>query len=425
MIDVIVILTLIIINGFFALSEIALVSSKRMRLEERQRQGSKGAGIALKLQENSENFLSAIQVGITLIGIVTGVYSGTNIAEDISPFFGAIGFSDDYAYSASLAVTIAVITYISIVIGELVPKTVALSNPEKTACIIAPFVRVFLILFSPVVKLLSFSTNIINSIMGITPPSDHITESELRHIIKTASHTGVIEKEQNFIHEKVFSFSDKKAKHLITHRTDVEWIDLASDKDEIDKAITAFKHTRVICCDGELDKFKGILDTVDYFRLKNESKDVSIINLMQKPVIIPENADAQQILSHIRKNRSHMVVVVNEFGGFEGIITVHDILENLLGHLPDSADVDEPHYKKTSAYTYTVNGDAPIETISEIIPGFSIDFENINYSTVAGFVIDKMGKIPEAGETITLPGYAIKVTKVDGTRLEQISITTG
>ena len=201
MVEIFVLILLIIINGFFALSEIALVSGKKARLEHEMLRGSKGAAIALKLLDNSENFLSAIQVGITLIGIVTGVYGGMNIADDVAPFFEQFEPLKTYAGEIALVSTVFFITYLSIVIGELVPKTIALSNPEKIAIRVAPVVYYFSKVFYPFVRLLSGSTSIINRLLGIKKINNQITEAELRQIIKTASNEGVIDKEQNTLHE--------------------------------------------------------------------------------------------------------------------------------------------------------------------------------------------------------------------------------
>jgi len=223
--EIFIIILLILLNGFFALSEIALVSSKKSRLEQSHK--SKGAGMALKLLDDSENFLSAIQVGITLIGIVTGMYGGINLAGELAPYFEKISYTQAYSHEISLSLIVFIITYVSIVIGELVPKTIALSNPEKIAVNVAPTIYFFSKLFYPFVRLLSGSTTFINKILGIRKQNEQMTESELRHMIKVAYNEGVIEKEQNVIHEKVFFFSDKRAKHLMTHRTSIEWIDIS------------------------------------------------------------------------------------------------------------------------------------------------------------------------------------------------------
>jgi putative hemolysin len=224
--EILVLIFLILVNGFFALSEIALVSSKRSRLEQRMIEGSKGAKTALKLLEDSENFLSAIQVGITLIGIITGVYGGMSIADDVTPFFQNFEITQNYANQIALTLTVVIITFFSIVIGELVPKTIALNNPDKIAIRVAPLIYYFSSVFYPFVSLLSISTNFVIKLIGTQKLNEQITEAELRQMLKIASSEGVIEKEQNRIHEKVFYFADKKAKHIMTHRTDVEWINV-------------------------------------------------------------------------------------------------------------------------------------------------------------------------------------------------------
>ncbi|MBK7709850.1 MAG: HlyC/CorC family transporter [Bacteroidales bacterium] len=262
--ELLVVGILILLNGFFALSEIALISSKKSRLEQMKIDRKRGAKTALKLLEKSENFLSAVQVGITLIGIVTGVYGGLNIAEDIAPLFQKIDFLESSANEIALGVTIVIITYFSIVLGELVPKTIALSNPEKIAVKIAPVILYFSKLFYPFVKLLSLSTNLFNNLIGIEKKTERLTEAELRQMIKIASHQGVIEKEQNLIHEKVFYFADKKAKHIMTHRVDVEWVDLKGTEEDVRSVVLGSRHSKIICCNDGLDNFVGILSVKDY-----------------------------------------------------------------------------------------------------------------------------------------------------------------
>ncbi|HOI88193.1 MAG TPA: CNNM domain-containing protein [Lentimicrobium sp.] len=217
--EVIVILLLVLLNGFFALSEIALVSSRTSRLEESEKLGRKGAGTALDLLKDPDKFLSSIQVGITLIGILTGMYGGMNIADDLTPLFAGIVWVKPYAYEIALTLTVILITYVSILFGELVPKTMALSNPEKVAIKISPWIHVFSLLFYPFVRLLSGSTGLVNKLLGIGRQEAGITGPELRTMLRDASKVGVIEKEQKTFHENLFYFSDKRARHIMTHRT--------------------------------------------------------------------------------------------------------------------------------------------------------------------------------------------------------------
>ena len=422
MIEIVVLIILILINGFFALSEIALVSSKKTRLEQQRLKGSKGAMTALKLLDNSEGFLSAIQVGITLIGIVTGVYGGMNIADDITPYFEKIEPIKEFAGEIALTITVIIITYLSIVIGELVPKTIAMSNPDKIAIRVAPIVYYFSKVFYPFVRLLSISTNFINKILGVKKPNDRITESELRQMIKTASIEGVIENDQNILHEKVFYFADKKAKHIMTHRTEVEWIDLEMTNEQIYEELQKCQHSKIICSEENLDELKGILNVKDFFKSVSFNSEFTITDFLMEPVIVPESADAQKVLKMLRRNKTHICCVVNEFGGFEGIITLHDIIENIVGHITDDDD-NEPDVFIRDDNSILVSGDAPIETLGEIIPNFTIDFETIDYSTVAGFVLSHINKIPSTGYKFEYLDWQFEVVDMDKQKIDKILIS--
>ncbi len=421
--EILILSILVLLNGFFALSEIALVSSKRSRLEQKRGEGSKGAKTALKLLDDSENFLSAVQVGITLIGIVTGMYGGINIADDITPFFEKYEFSNVYASEISLFLTVLVITYVSIVIGELVPKTIALSNPEKIAVKVAPFIHYFSAAFYPFVKLLSFSTNLINKLLGIKKHTEQLTEAELRQMIKIASTEGVIEKEQNIIHEKVFYFADKRAKHIMTHRTDVEWIDITLPDKILREKLFALQHSKVVCCDGNLDNFVGVLNLKDYYKSVSCKNELNIREKLIDPVIVPESTDAQKVLAMLRQKKTHICCVVNEYGGFEGLITLHDIIENIVGQIPEEGEIFEPDMFVREDKSVLVSGDAPIETLLEVIEDFSVDFEKIDYSTVAGFVFNLINKIPEIGDKFEYMDYRIEIMDVDNNKIDKILVT--
>jgi putative hemolysin len=421
--EILVLSILILVNGFFALSEIALVSSKRSRLEQKRIEGSKGAKVALKLLDNSEGFLSAIQVGITLIGIITGVYGGINIADDVTPFFQNFGITQNYASQIALTVTVVIITYFSIVIGELVPKTIALNNPDIIAIRVAPIVYFFSSVFYPFVRLLSVSTSFVNNLIGIKKQAEQLTEAELRQMIKMASSEGVIEKEQNIIHEKVFYFADKKAKHIMTHRTDVEWIDIDKTIEEIKKELLGTQHSKLVCCNGSLDNFMGIIYLRDFYKQISATNNFNVNDVIFEPLIVPENIDAQKVLALFRQKKIHICCVVNEYGGFEGLITLHDIVENIVGQIPDEGETYEPDVFIRDDNSVLVSGDAPIETLNEIIADFIVDFDNINYATVAGFVFNQIGKIPQIGDKFEYMNYKIEIVDIDGIKIDKILIT--
>jgi len=414
---------LIILNGFFVLSETALISSKKARLEQYKVKGSVGARTALKLLENSEVFLSATQVGITFISIITGVYSGVNIAENITPFFSQFDFTREFAHEISISLTVLVITYITIVISELVPKTIAISRPERIAIRVAPAVYYFSKTFYPFVRLLSVSTNLINKLIGLKPAEGQVTEEELRHMLRFASNEGVIEEEQNRMHEKVFYFSDKKAKHIMTHRKDVEWIDLEQSQEDFHAEILGLKHSKVIVGRGSIDEFTGILKVKEYLINYYSPTPKKLESLLNDPLVIPENADAQKVLDLAREKQNYMAVVVDEYGSFEGIITLHDILENIIGSVPEEGEKPEPDVFVRDDKSVLVSGDAPIETLVDLIEDFYIDFEEIDYSTVAGYVFNQINKIPELGDKVILTDYTIEVVDIDNNKIDKVLIT--
>jgi putative hemolysin len=421
--EVIVLGLLIILNGFFVLSETSLISSKKARLEQYKVKGSAGARTALKLLENSEVFLSATQVGITFIGIITGVYGGLNIADNITPFFSQFDLTREYAHEVAITLTVLVITYITIVISELVPKTMAISQPEKIAIKVAPAVYYFSKAFYPFVRLLAVSTNLINKLIGLKPAEGQVTEEELRYILRFASNEGVIEEEQNRMHEKVFYFSDKKAKHIMTHRKDVEWIDIEQPKEDFHTEILNLKHSKVIVGRGSIDEFTGILKVKEYLINYYSSSPEKIEALLSDPIVIPENADAQKVLDLFRKRQNYTAVVVDEYGSFEGIITLHDIIENIIGSVPEEGEKPEPDVFVRDDQTVLVSGDAPIETLADLIEDFYIDFEEIDYSTVAGYVFNQINKIPELGDKVIVSDSIIEVVDIDGNKIDKVLIT--
>ncbi len=413
---------LILLNGFFSLSEIALVSCKQSRLEQAKIAGSKGAKIALRLLSDSESFLSATQVGITLIGIVTGVFGGVSIAEDLIPFIKGFSLTAPYASEIALSSTIILITYVSIVIGELVPKTIAMSNPESVAIKVAPAIYYFSSFFYPFVRILSLSTNFVNKLIGVKERSDRVTEEELRHMIKIASNEGVIEKGQNLIHEKVFYFSEKRAKHLMTHRIDVELLDIALSTDAIHHAVLQLKHSKVVVFRKNPDDFIGVLSVKDY--LLNQSLDVPqpIENLLREPIIVPDTLDAEKVITLFRQKHVYFAVVVDEYGSLEGIITLHDIMESIIGSMPEEWEEPEPDVFIREDKSVLVSGDAPLETLTEIIEDFTIDFEEIAYSTVAGFVFNRINKIPQLGDKFTFRDYTIEIVDIDRNKIDKVLI---
>lgn len=420
--EYVILALLILLNGFFALSEIAIVSSKKSKLEQLQKGGKKGATHALYLQSNSENFLSAIQVGITLISMITGLVGGNNLAKKISPLLEQIAFIHPIAGQLAMIISVLLVTYFSIVFGELVPKTAALGNSEKCACLVAPIISFLSKAMYPFVRLLAVSTNLVNKVLRIKKADDRLTESELRQMLRTASSEGIIEEEQNLFHENIFNFSDKKAQHLMTYRSELEWIDINSPHDVIKEELLAFQHSKIICCEDDLDNYLGVLHLKDFFKslyLKADIKDLQ--ELLDPPITVPEKASAQYVLEQLKMDESSICFVVNEFGGLEGIITLYDVMENIVGQIPEDGE-EEPDVFVRDDNSYLVNGDAPVETLAGIIDGFIVDFDQINYYTVAGFVLNIINEIPTVGYKFKYKDYDIEIMDMDGRRIDKILI---
>lgn len=411
------------LNAFFSLSEIALVSSKKVKLQHLKENNSKGAHIAIKLLEDSEGFLSSIQVGITLIGIINGFYGGEKLAKYITPLFELINLTPQTSYILASIIGIALITFFSIVWGELTPKTLALSNPEKFAVSVAPIVYLISKLFYPIIKLLSFATRTTNKIIGVKENTERITEDELIAMIKTATREGVIEEEQNKIHENLFHFADKRGKHVMTHRSEVEWIDINWNYSKIVSAIQNCQNSKILVCEGNQNNFIGVLGVQKFLQQSTCEAETDLRTLMYEPIVFSEFAEATEILEEMRRHQCYFGVVVDEFGSLEGIITLHDLIENIVGKMPDSTEVTDPDIVIRTDNSALVNGDAPIESLREVIDGFEIDFEQIDYATVAGFVLDHLEQLPKVGEKFVWLDYTIEIVDMDHNRIDKILIS--
>lgn len=423
MLEIVIIFILILLNAFFALSEIAVVSAKRTKLEAERKSGNKGAEIALKLQADPDNFLSAVQVGITLIGIVNGAYGGATISRLIEPFFLQFPATYPYASSISVVVVVVLITYLSIVVGELVPKTIALNNPEKIAIAVSRPIQTISILFFPFVKLLSHSTGLINRLIGLKPKEEIISEMELRAMLKSASNEGVIEQEENSIHEQVFYFSDKKAKHLMTHRTDVEWIDISKPREEVIDDLMKAEHTRILACNAKIDDFLGTIALKDFWLHHYRDQNFEIASLIQETLVFPSTMRAQKVLENFRNKHRSIAVVVDEYGSLDGVVTLHDIMETLVGTLSDETENEEPDIFMRNDNSALVNGEAPLETLTQFIEDFIIDFESIDYATVAGFVLANINKIPQLGDKFSFKNTEFEIVDMDGNKIDKLMIT--
>ncbi|MCC9168159.1 hemolysin family protein [Pontibacter harenae] len=419
--EILIILILTLLNGFFALSEIALVSVKRNRIEQKALEGSSSAKIVLKLLEDPENFLSAVQVGITLIGIVAGAYGGAAFSDDLTPVIARVDAFAPYAPQISIVVVIGLITYFTIVIGELIPKTIALNNPNQIALIAAPIVRVFTVITYPLVKLLSGSTNLIIRLLGIKPNTEgaSVTEEELRHMIRVAGKEGVLEQEEQRIHDNIFYLYEQRNRNLMTYRTEVEWLDLNWPPEQLHQAILSSAHTKFPVCKGDIDNVVGILSVKDYFEnLDFEGKELP--ELLAAPIFLSEHMLAVKTLKLFQKQRQYLAFVVNEFGTVEGIITLHDIVEAIVGDLPDQDEPLEPDIYLRDDGSYLISGSVPVHHLNQELDQVLIPDMPEHYTTLAGFILYQLSDIPNIGKKLPIENYELEVVDMDGSRIDKV-----
>lgn len=420
--EIIVLIILTLFNGLFSLSEIAILSVKRHRMEQMAIKGSKNAQMVLNLLKHPESFLSSVQVGITLIGIISGAYGGATLADDLIPYIEKIDLLVPYSAGISFAIIVALITYFSIIFGELLPKTIALNHSEQIALLMAPFVRFFSNLSYPVVKILSLSTRLILKIFRIkTKVRDDLTEEEIKYLLKTAGKQGVLEKEETQMHQNIFFFSDQKAKNLQTNSNDIEWIDIHEELEDIEKKIKESPYSKFPVCDGDLDKIKGMITAEDFFERRNQ-KRFSIKRIMHEPIFIPENMNAFDILKLFKKRKQYIGIVVDEFGGVEGIITLHDLTEAIVGELPEIDDEIDPDIVVRDDYSFFVDAGIQIHHFNKALGAKIISEKSQDYITLAGFIIHHLKRVPKEGEKFVYNGFKFEIVDLDRRRIDKVLV---
>ncbi len=403
--------------------EIALVSSKKAKIESILKSGDKRASITLKLLSEPEKFLSAIQVAITLIGVFAGAYGGITIAEKLTPFVEQFASIGEFAYEISLGIVVSIITFLSIIIGELVPKTFALTNPEKIAIAISPLIRIFSQVTHPIVVFLTFTTRVFLRILFVKPGKEQdISEEELKLLIKLANKQGVIDpKESEFIHN-IFRFADRKAHSIMTHRNDVIWLDIEDNLQEITTTVLSNNFSKFPVYRESLENIVGVLNSKD-FLANYKLDDFKLTDILHQPVFIPENLTAIKILELFRNERSYYGIVVNEYGSTEGILTLHDLTENIFGYLPDMEEQDPPSVVLREDGSYLVDGSMLIDELQEFMQIKEFQSKDRTYNTLAGYVLFKLRKIPSVGNHFTQGIYRFEIMDMDRSKIDKILIS--
>lgn len=418
MTEVLIIFFLILMNAFIVLCETSLISSKRSRLESASAKGDKNAAVALSLKDNPDLFLSTTQIFITLIAILTGVYSGERFSVQLAPVLEKIGVSPSYSTSVALVIIVILVTFFSILFGELIPKRISIMNPETIAKMVARPIKFLSTISYPLVWLLSNINSGIFRVLNIKPSSENqVTEEEIKAMIYEGSELGAIEEEEKDIIERVFHLGDRNITSLMTHRTDIVWIEINESKESYRSKIEEFYHSVYPVCRGNIDNIEGVIHVKDLY-LYNEK---SLAELMRKPLFVPENNSAYQVLEKIKNTRIHHAFIVDEYGSLQGMITARDILRAIVGEMPEDEDDDYEIIERKDG-NFLIDGQIQFYDFLTYFDKTSwIEGEN-EFDTLAGFILHELERIPTEGDTFEWRGFTFEIVDMDGQRIDKVIV---
>lgn len=420
MVEVLVIIGLIILNGIFSMSEMALVASKKFKLEKARKKGSNGALVALKLAENPTYFLSTIQIGITLIGILLGIFSGDNLTKNLTNFIAQYTILAPYALEIAIGLIVIIITFLSIVLGELFPKRLGMAYPEKIAILIAKPIKILSIITRPFVSLLAITNDLILALLQIKNRDNQaVTEEEIKSIIRDSADSGEIQNIEQDIVQRVFELGDRKVNTLFTHRSAIIFFNSNESVETIKMKIKLEKHAAYpVCKSGNIDNVIGIV-TIKNLITELSEFNFKLINHIQKAIFINENMSAYNVLELFKKERMHYGIVVDEFGMTLGIVTMDDLVDALFG---DVTELGQVEYKITKRDDVSWFIDAQL-AVAEFAKYFDLEIiHHDKFTTVAGFFIHKFGGLPEIGDKIIVDNFSLEVLDKDGQRIDKLLI---
>ena len=415
--EIFIILLLILLNGLFAMSEIALISARKSNLTAQAKQGNKRARQALKLAEDPNKFLSTVQIGITLIGILTGIYSGAAIADDLREVF--VRWGVPYAAPVAQTLIVIVVTYLTIVFGELIPKRIGMTAAEPVAKLVAGPMKVLSVVASPFVWLLSKSIEGISRLFGLRDTDSPVTEAEIKSIVQEGAEDGAVQAVEQKIVGRVFSLGDRSVASIMTHRSDLAWIDAAASAAQIRETVARAPHNRYPVGEGSLDKLLGVVCLKDLFlHLGDEGFDLR--RLVAPAKFFHEGFEVYNALEQLRTEQLGYGIICDEFGVTRGIITLRDIFEALVGELPDPRE--EPDIVRREDGSCLVDGQCPFYDFLDWF-GLENALPCNAYNTVSGLILDQLKHIPTTGERLQWGGFGFEIVDMDGARIDKILIT--
>lgn len=424
-IDVLVILLLILLNGLLALAEIAIVSARKPRLQSRMEAGDKGAEAALELTEDPADFLSAVQIGITLVGVLAGAFGGATLADNIAAALEQIPWLAPYSQALAVGLVVLTITYLSLILGELAPKRLALNNPEEAAVAVAIPMRTLARLTAPLVRFLSFSSTLVLRLLGIKPSSEPpVTEEEIRVMVEQGTAAGIFAEAESEMVAAVFRFGDRRVDTLMTPRTDIVWIDLEDDPGEIESKLTGSAHSRLPVGRGSLDNVLGIVEAKTLLARCLAGEPLDLEAVICEPLYVPESIPALKVLERFRIARQHVALVLDEFGGFQGLVTSFDLLESIVGEMPEPGELEGPEIFQRPDGSWLLDGMLPVDEFKELmrksdLPGD----EHGAFQTLGGFVMTYLGRIPKTGDRFEWEDLAFEIVDMDGMRVDRVIVS--
>jgi putative hemolysin len=419
---VVIILILILLNGVFSMSESAMEYARKARLEYLANKGDEKAKAALKLANSPDRFLSTVQVGITLISILIGIYAGATLRMDLIEIVARVEYLAPYSHGIATAIIVIVITYFTIVLGELVPKRLGMARPEAIAKQVAAPMMWLSRLTSPFIWLLTISTNLFVSVFKIQTDNNNVTEEDIKSMINEGTSSGAIEETEQEIIERVFHLGDRNITSLMTHRTDIVWLDMTDQKEVLRDKIFESVHSVYPVCDSQIDKILGIVSIKDLY-LAAASNNYTLEPIIKKPLFIPENNSAYQVLEKFKETQSHAAFIVDEYGTFLGMITLNDILEAIVGDMPETGQDDDWEVVQREDGSYLVDGQIPFyDFLSRFDKEeWMAEFEQ-EFDTMAGFILHHQEHIPKIGEKFEWRGFTFEIVDMDAHRIDKVLV---
>ncbi len=424
-IQVSVILLLILVNGFFAFSELALVSTRKERLTANYSPEDKSVKTLLRLLENPNEFLSTIQIGISLISVLSGAFGGLTLVAQVAPIFVRMGLSASLSNQLAFFLIVGLITYFSIVLGELIPKRAAMSDPERFAMLVARPIAFLSVIFRPVEKFLSASVKLGMRLFGIPiAPQQSMSMEEIKILIDQARVGGIMHAEEQEIVEGVFRFSDLYLAALITPRTEMEWIDINDPPDEIRADIRETDHSWLPVAEDNLDHVIGVLKIKEFYEHENVNSADRLREILHEPLFLPENMLAVKALTQMKSTGVVNALVLDEYGGLLGLVTLMDIFESMVGAFSDPDDIESGEVVKRVDGSLLVDGLIDIQELKLLLDLEELPEEDkVGYQTLAGFVIHQLDRIPKVGDRFEYGKYDFEVLDMDGLRVDKVLIS--